>query len=239
LLFLISASSITANGETLVEVWEDYNVTLKVYEDNTHVTEELTIKNVIDKPVVPGYGYISLSSESGSPFLGMSVPFTESVRAMQISDFSARLDDGTVINDVQVFSTDNATIIKYGFWIPIMPGQSRTIILEYATNDIVKKGIIFDEVTYSIQPSSIPIKNAKVEADIDGKHVSYSNFPAKKNGDTTIWTKNDIINDPWKLNFEYGDLPLPDLPFKWSHALMVLIFGIICIWSYIQWKPDK
>jgi hypothetical protein len=228
-----------ATGETLVEVWEHYNVKLDVNNEDIHVTEELTIKNVIDKTIVPGYGYITLSTESASQVLGIPVPFTKSTKAMEISDVSVRLDDGTVINDVEVSSNENQTTIKYGFWVPVMPRESRTITIEYTTYDIIKKGLVFDEITYSIQPSSIPIENARIEADVNGKHVSYSNYPALNTNDTIIWTKKDIDGNIWELNFEYGPLPLPNLPLKWSQIILIMILGIICIWSYRQWKSNK
>ncbi|WP_445474592.1 hypothetical protein ACT9XH_09450 [Methanococcoides methylutens] len=224
---------------TTVEVWENYNVSIEVDSTTAHVTEELTIKNVIDKSVVPGYGYITLSKEESSDVLGISIPFTEKVQGMEISDVSARLDDGSVITDIMVTEEEEVTTIRYGFWTPVMPGQSRTIVIEYTTDDIVDKGILFDSITYMIQPSSIPIENAMVEADIDGKHVSYSSSPTQKTDDTMIWTMSDIDEDAWELNFEYGSLPLPNLPFKWSQTFFILIFGIIGIWSYRQWKFDK
>ncbi len=239
LVSVLLATSIPANGEILVEVWEHYNVTLNVHSESTHVTEELTIRNVIDKTVVPGYGYITLSTESKSRFLGLTIPFTGNTQAMEISDVSAKLDDGTIINDVEVSTTENETTIKYGFWIPIMPGESRTITIEYTTDDIVEDGLVFDQVTYSIQPSSIPIENARMEANIDGKHLSYSNYPALSVDDTIVWTNNNIDNNTWEVNFEYGALPFPKLPFKWSLIFWVMIFGIICLWSYRQWKSDK
>ncbi|NPE28033.1 hypothetical protein HNV12_08670 [Methanococcoides sp. SA1] len=226
-------------ASTTVEVWENYNVTIEVDSTTTHVTEELTIKNVIDKSVVPGYGYITLSKEQSSDLLGISIPFTEKVQGMDISDVSARLDDGSVITDILVTEEDEVTTIRYGFWSPVMPRQSKTIIIEYTTDDIVEQGIFFDDITYMIQPSSIPIENARIEAEVDGKYVSYSNYPALNTDDTIIWTESDIDGNTWELNFEYGPLPLPNLPFKWSHTFFILIFGIIAIWSYRQWKFEK
>jgi hypothetical protein len=230
---------IPATGENLVEVWEHYNVTLTVHHDGTQVTEELTIRNIIDKTIVPGYGYITLSTESPSRIFGLPLPFTGNTQAMQISDISVKLDDGTIINDIEVSTTENETTIKYGFWIPVMPGESRTITIDYITDDIVKNGLIFDQISYSIQPSSIPIENARIEADVNGKHVSYSNYPFLKTDDTTVWTNNDIDADTWELELEYGSLPLPNMSLKWSLIFLLIIFGVICIWSYSQWKYNK
>lgn len=241
LIFIIAISQmiIPVCASTTVEVWENYNVSIEVDYTTAHVTEELTIKNVIDKSVVPGYGYITLSKEQSSDLLGISIPFTKKVQGMDISDVSARLDDGSTITDILVTEEDNITTIRYGFWTPVIPGQSRTIIIEYTTDDIVEQGVLFDGITYMIQPSSIPIENARIDADVDGKHVSYSNYPALNTDDTVIWTNSDIDDNTWELNFEYGALPLPNLPFKWSQIFLILMFGIICIWTYRQWKFDK
>lgn len=228
-----------ASAGSAVEVWDHYNVTIRVDSTTSKVTEELTIRNVIDKPVVPGYGYISLCKEQSPTFLGLPLPFEKGIEAMKVRDVSARLDDGSTITDVLVTEEGNCTTVRYGFWVPVMPGECRTVIIEYTTDDIIEKGMLFDHITYTIQPSSIPIESALIRADLEGKHVSYSSSPPESNGDAVSWTQNDLTEGTWKLDFEYSSLPLPRSPLRWAFISWGLMFGIISLWSYRQWKVEK
>ena len=220
-----------------VEVWDHYNVTIRVDSATARVTEELTIKNVIDKPVVPGYGYISLSKEQSSTVFGLPLPVEGGLRGLEIRDVSARLDDGTLVTDVLVTEEEEVTTVRYGFWTPVMPGECRTIIIEYSTDEIVEKGLLFDHITYTVQPSSIPIKNALIRADLGGtRHVSYSSNPPVSQGNPVTWIQSGLEDGSWKLDFEYSSLPLPRSPVKWANISLGLVFGIICFWSCRQWK---
>jgi len=239
MLFVLQLTAVASAG-TIVEVWEHYNVTVKVDSSTAHVTEELTIKNVIDKPIVPGYGYLSLSKEESSGFIGLPISSKGITRGLEVRNVSAKMDDGSQIEDVLVREEGNVTTIKYGFWIPVMPGESRKITIEYTTDDIVEKGILFDHITYKVQPSSIPIENARIQADLgEYRHVSYSNCSAEYSSNTVSWERSDLKDGAWKLDFEYSALPLPCLPIKWSNITWSLMFGIICLWSYRQWKVKK
>lgn len=226
-----------ASAGDAVEVWDHYNVTIRVDSATTRVTEELTIKNVINKPVVPGYGYISLSKEQSSSVFGLPLPLKGGTRGLEIRDVSARLDDGTLVTDVLVTEEEEETTVRYGFWTPVMPGECRTIIIEYSTDEIVDKGLLFDHITYTVQPSSIPIKNALIRADLGGnRHVSYSSNPPVSEGDSFTWMQRGLEDGSWKLDFEYSSLPLPRAPLKWANISLGLVFGIICLWSCRQWK---
>lgn len=236
-MFLISQIATPVNAGTVVEIWDHYNVTIEVDSETTHVREELTIKNIIDKPVVPGYGYISLSKEQISGFPGLPLPIEGGFIGLKIRDVSARLDDGTRVTDILVTEEEGATTVRYGFWTPVMPGECRTIIIEYTTDEIVDKGLLFDHITYTVQPSSIPIKNALIRADLGGnRHVSYSSNPPVSAENPVTWMQSGLEDGTWQLDFEYSSLPLPRSPVKWANISLGLVFGIICLWSYRQWK---
>ncbi|MCQ1535047.1 hypothetical protein FTO70_04965 [Methanosarcina sp. KYL-1] len=237
-LLLISQLAAAVSAGDVVEVWDHYNVTIRTDSETARIIEELTIKNVIDKPVVPGYGYISLSRDQGPTYLGLSLPFNkEEPKALKVRDVSARLDDGSLITDVLVTEEEDGTTVRYGFWTPIMPGQSRTIIIEYTSDDIVDKGLLFDRISYTVQPSSIPIENARIQADLGGdRHISYSSVPPASVGDRVTWERSGLKNEAWQLDFEYSALPLPHSPVHWADMSLGLLFGIIGLWSYRQWK---
>jgi hypothetical protein len=228
-----------ANAGTVVEVWDHYNVTIKVDSATARITEELTIKNVIDKPVVPGYGYISLSKEESSGFFGLPFSSKGAARGLDVRDISVK-QGGSQITDVLVKEEGNVTTIRYGFWTPVMPGESRTIIIEYTTDDIIEKGLLFDHITYTVQPSSIPIENSSIRVDLgDNRHVSYSSYPPESTGDMVTWERSSLKDEAWILDFEYSFLPIPCSPIKWANISWGLMFGIICMWSYRQWKIKK
>lgn len=236
MLFALQVIAV-AHAGTVVEVWDHYNVTIKVDSETAHVTEELTIKNVIDKPIVPGFGYISLSKEDMAGFMGL--PFTSKKNTMgfEVRDVYVKLDDGSQITDVLVKEEANITTIRYGFWVPVMPGESRTITVQYTTDDIVEKGLFFDHIAYTVQPSSIPIENALIRADLgENRHLLYSSYPTESTNEIVSWKCSSLKDGMWKLDFEYSSLPLPFLPIKWKNISWGLMLGIICLWSYRQWK---
>jgi hypothetical protein len=91
-----------------------------------------------------------------------------------------------------------------------------------------------------VQPSSIPIENSKIQADLgEGKHISYSSCPPESTSDTVSWEYSNFKDGVWKLDFEYSTLPLPRLPIKWANISWGLMLVVICIWSYRQWKVKK
>jgi hypothetical protein len=228
------------SAEMAVEVWDNYNVTIRADSTTALVTEELTIKNVIDKPLVPGYGYISLSKEQNSIFPGLPISSENKHKAIEVREISASLDDGSKVKDVFVTEENNSTTIRYGFWTPVAPGECRKIIIEYTTDDIIQKGLLFDRITYTVQPSSIPINNARIEVNLgEGKYLSYSNeLPAYTNNMVT-WVNTNPGAKPWVLDFEYGRLPITRLPLHWTGIIWTLPLGIICLWSYRQWRGEK
>lgn len=236
-VFFVLLSVEVISAESVVEVWDHYNVSIRVDSKTAHVTEELSINNIINKPIVPGYGYITLSKEDNSTFMGLPFSSKDNTKGLEIRDVSAKLDDGTRISDVLVEEEPNVTTIKYGLWIPIIPGESRKITIEYTTDDIVEKGLLFDDITYTVQPSSIPIENARIQAQLgDNKHVSYSSQPPISTDDTINWECRDLKDEKYQLDFEYSILPLPRLPLKWANIGWGLIFVIVCFWSYRQWR---
>lgn len=239
-MFFVLQLIAVASAGTEVEVWDHYNVTIKVDSATSHVTEELTIKNVIDKPIVPGYGYISLNKEERTGFMGLPLISKKDTRGLEVRNVSAKLDDGSQITDVLVKEDGNVTTIRYGFWVPVMPSESRTITIRYTTDDIVKKGLFFDDITYEVQPSSIPIENSMIQADLgEGRYILYSSCPPESTNDTVIWDCSNFKDGIWKLDFEYSTLPLPRLPIKWANISWGLMLVVICIWSYCQWKVQR
>lgn len=74
LLLLISATPI-ANAQKVEEI-SDFKVNVYL-NSKAHVRYDITIKNLIDKPVVPGIGEIRLQKMQPVKLGFLSIPFTE------------------------------------------------------------------------------------------------------------------------------------------------------------------
>ena len=240
-LLLACAPIVQAASQPLVvvEVFKEDRVSLDIG-DTTHVTRTIIIHNEINKSIVPGQITLVLQKQTPDKIGPVAIPFTSHVIPLNVTNAKARLGDGTAIGDVKVVETDNSTIIQYGAWVPIEPGQSQTVVLEYDSPDIVEKGLLFSTVQYPFTSSTIPVEKAVVEASVKGGHVTYSSeAPAVSDG-TYTWTKADPGMEPWSVSFEYSILPLPILPVSGGTLLWGLVL-LIClawvIWTYT--RPRK
>lgn len=224
-------------GQTIVEVFDHYDVKITLDESNSHIKETITIMNVIDKPIVPGYVYANLKTTSQSKLLGIPVSGIKE-RPIDVSNIIVTFD-GNRINDVQVSQTNETTTIRYGVWFPISPGEGRTIVVEYDSPDFIDKGILFNQGYYPMA-ANIPINYAQVTLEVaDGKHVTYSNAKANKSNGLISWSEESLGTEQWLLKYEVSSIPLPLSPVRWSFTLLIIILGLVSIWSYRHWKPKK
>lgn len=233
LLLLIGSCS----GETIVEVFDEYQVNITVGSDSVHVEESISIKNVIDKPIVPGYAYTTLKSSSQNEILGIPIP-GKKAHPVEINNVEVTFE-GKRLNDVLVTQTDETTVIRYGLWFPISSGESMTVNLEYDSSDFIDKGILFTQGYYPIA-ANIPINNAVINLEFqDGSHVTYSNSKPDKSNKLATWTMKSLGTDEWLLKYEYSKLPLPTSPVRWSLMFWLFMLAIVSIWSYRNWKPRR
>lgn len=240
-LFLSMIPSATAADQPLVvvEVFKEDKIHLDIG-DTTHVTRTLTIQNVIDKPLVPGFITLVLQKQSPQKIGPVTIPFTNTVTPVRVSNVKARLADGTNVTDIRVVEGENATTIQYGAWVPIEPKGTVTVILEYDSPDIVEKGLLFNTVQYPFSSSSIPVEKATVEAKINGGQVTYSSEKPLRSADVYIWEKPGLGMDSWNVALEYSLLPLPLLPFNGSLLFWGLLL-LLCL-AWVAWtfmRPPK
>ncbi|MBW6517010.1 MAG: hypothetical protein K0A89_00700 [ANME-2 cluster archaeon] len=227
----------SCSGETIVEVFDEYHVNITVASDSVHVKETLSIKNVIDKPIVPGYAYTTLKRSSQNEILGFPLPGKQT-DPIDIKNVVV-LVQGKQLNDVLVTKGDESTTIRYGLWFPISPGESMTVQLEYDSLDFTDKGILFTQGYYPID-ANIPINKAVINLVLeDGRHVTYSNSKPETSNKVTTWTMKFLGTDEWNLKYEYSKLPLPTSPVKWSLLFWLFMLVIVSVWSYHNWKPRR
>lgn len=223
----------------VVETFKEDRVRLDIG-DTAHVTRTLVIKNQIDKPIVPGMITLVLQKQSPDKIGPLSIPFTSSIKPVNVTNARAKMGDGTVINDVKVTESENSTTIQYGAWVPIEPNQTLTVILEYDSPDIVEKGLLFNTVQYPFTSSSIPVEKAIVETAINGGHVTYASEPPAINGNTYVWEKPQLGMGSWGVALEYSILPLPLLPISGGTLIWGLFLFLCLLWvAWTYTRPRK
>lgn len=224
----------------VVESFNEDNIHLDIG-DITHVTRTLVIQNHIDKPVVPGDITIALQRKAPQSIGPIALPFTDTVKPLNVTNVTARLGDGTPITDINISQTENATIIRYGAWAPIEANGTLTVILEYDTTDIVDKGLLFNTVEYPFSSSNVPTDKAIIEMSVKNGHATYFSEQPKSTGATYVWENDQVdASSPWSVSMEYSVLPMPLLPFS-SGMLFWGILLLICL-AWVVWtftRPKK
>ncbi len=241
LVFLAYLPAVHAASEPLVivEVFKEDRVHLDIG-DTTHVIRTLVIENRINKSIVPGMITLILQKQSPDKLGPIAIPGTGSVKPVNATNVTAKLGDGTAISDVRVTEAGNSTVIQYGAWVPIGPGQTLTVVLEYDSPDIVEKGLLFNTVDYPFTSSSIPVEKAIVEATIQTGQVTYSSQPPAVSGRTYVWEKPQLAMGSWDVPFEYSILPLPLLPIRGGALVWGLILLICLVWvAWTYARPRK
>lgn len=237
MLLILSWIIGSSSAQTVVEVYDHYNVSITLDGDNAHIKETITIQNVISKSIVPGYVDKTLIRSSQNKLFFIPIPgkvdHSVDVENVEVSFGASR------ITDVQVTRTDESTTIRYGLWFPISPGESRTVVLEYDYIDFADPGILFTQGYYPMA-ANIPINNAHIDLDLPtGRHVTYSNARKSTSLDQISWSKESLGTDMWLLKFEYSRIPLPTSPIRWSLLLWIFILTVAVVWSYRYWKREK
>jgi hypothetical protein len=241
ILLLASVPAVHAASQPLVvvEVFKQDRVQLDVGQI-THVTRTLTIENDINYSIVPGIITLGLQKQSPDMIGPIPIPFTNNVRPLNVTNVTATMADGTPITDISVSVINDSTVIQYGAWLPIDPGQNITVILQYDSPDIVNSGLLFSNVEYPFTSSSIPVEDAVVEANVNGGHVTYASQKPLKSGSTYIWDQPQLGMGSWSVSFEYSALPLPLMPISGSVLLWGLIILICLVWiAWTYTRPRK
>lgn len=112
------------------KVEEISNFKIKVDLDGrTHVRYDITIKNLINNPVVPGIGEIRLQKVQPVKLGFLPVPFTE--QRLPVSVSNLRVYSGDKNFKASVEEREDYTIIVYEIWYPIEPDKTLNFTVEY------------------------------------------------------------------------------------------------------------
>lgn len=209
-----------------VEEISDFKVNV-ILNDKAHVIYSITLKNLIDKPVVPGIGEIRLQKAQPIKIAFLSIPFTEQRLPVEVSN--VRVYSGNNVFKSSVEDKGTYTSIIYEIWYPVEPGKSLNLSIEYDA-DIVDEGLLFKTVTIPVG-ADMDIRNLKISVIPNpGWHLCYTNPAPSGDNPNLIWKASIPAGGIAFYTAEFSLLPLPLLPVRgyivfWGAllALMILI----------------
>lgn len=217
-----------AQAQTIdVETISHYDVEVTVG-DTVHQKTVVTLKNIIDKPVVPGIGEFRLQTYSPSQVLFFSIPGSASPKPVTVENLRAITSDGRLLMS-HVTRGDDYTTIRYEIWYPIQPGEELTYILEFDSRDLAQRGVLFTNIAIPVA-SDLPIEDYSVTFLSDQNLVF-------KDGTSGSLARGEIAF----AQAEFSSLPLPEAGFSWSVVLwgLVLLAGMAGVVWYVRREPEK
>ncbi len=209
-----------------VEEISSFRITVDVDADTlAHVRYDITLKNLIDKPVVPGIGEIRLQKAEPVKVGFISIPFTEERKPVKVFDAKAYSENRNF--KVTVEEKEDYTLIVYEIWYPIEPKGELNFTVEYKA-DIVDSGLLFKSVTIPVGTDT-DIRNLEITVNSDWK-LTYAEPPAEN---SPMWKANLPAGSIAFFTAEFSLLPLPTLPVRgyvvfWG-ALLVVAFVVLLL----------
>jgi len=215
LLFMVILAGISEGQFARVITITNYAIEVEV-NGEVHVKNTITVKNLINSPIVPGVGELRLQKKSPVKLLFLPIPFTERTSAIEVKNVKAYTKGGKRI-PVRVVNEGEYTTIVYEIWYPIEPGREFTFVVEYDSDELAESGILFRTV-------AIPV----------GTDMEIQNINASF---TSNWRLVYSMDAPRSLpaggiafyGAEFSQLPLPQLGVRWS----VLLWSIVLLLSVI------
>lgn len=215
LLFTVILAGIS--GAEFIKVITISNYTLEVdVEESVHVKNTITVKNLINSPIVPGIGELRLQKRSPVKILFLSIPFTEKKSAIAVENVKAYTKNGESI-PVRVQDEGDYTALVYEIWYPVEPGEEFTFVIEYSSEELAERGILFRDISIPVG-SDMEIENIVARFNSDWKTV-YMHTPAN-----TLPAGGIVF-----YTVEFSPLPLPQAGMRWS----LLFWSIILLFSVV------
>lgn len=209
-----------------VEEISNFKITVDV-DTLAHVRYDITLKNLIDKPVVPGIGEIRLQKAEPVKVGFLSIPFTDERKPVKVYNVKAYSENRNF--KVTVEEKEDYTLIVYEIWYPIEPKGELNFTVEYDA-DIVDSGLLFKSVTIPLGTDT-DIKNLEINVNSDWK-LTYAEPPAEN---TPMWKGSLPAGSIAFFTAEFSLLPLPAMPVRgyvvfWGAllalAVILLVLGL-------------
>ncbi|WP_457549981.1 hypothetical protein [Archaeoglobus sp.] len=225
-LFIIVVSVAPSNA-VIVKVEEISNYKITVNTDNGHVKCEITIKNLINNPVVPGVGELRLQKQEPRKILIFPIPNTNVAKTINVSNVKAY--SGKMSIPVKVIYKKDYTVIQYEIWTPIEPKKSFSFTIEFDAPELVDRGILFKSVTIPIG-ADVDIAHLELKP-VSSWHLCYAS--PKMNDDR--WIAKIPANHMEFFTAEFSSLPLPMLPVRgyvafWGSLMIIILIIAVVVW---------
>ncbi len=206
-------------------VYERLNVVVRALSDGSIEVElTATLKNEGKVVVVPGYGRIPLKVSQQERALGLlPLPSERTVNGSVEVLEAVNVDTGRNVEALVV--VENGTqVIRYALWQPLKPGETSRLRLVFRIDGVVGKGILFDELSFSIGPLSNYVREGSLRVvPPDGLTVTFSDPPSGEG----VWDLSGTGPErSFEVTVEFSALPLPRLP---VHGYLVVWGGLIVL----------
>ncbi|MCS7121997.1 MAG: hypothetical protein NZ895_05300 [Archaeoglobaceae archaeon] len=217
LLFLIQISS--------AQVLEISEMKLSVFvKDKAHMRYEMTLKNKIDKPLVPGISEIRLQKVEPTTILIFPIPFGERKQSVEVENLKAYSENINLKTSFEKF--DEYSAIYYELWYPIEPYGERRVVLEFDA-DLVDHGILFKSITIPIG-GDVDIKKVELNLTSDWKLCYFEKE-----------IKTVPANHITFVTAEFSIIPFPILPFRGYLLFWGTVLSLVLVLSLIAKKLKR
>lgn len=216
ILLLLILLIIPASAQRVEEI-SNLNLSV-IVDEKAHFRYEFTLKNLLDKPLVPGIGEIRLQKLEPSKILFIPIPFTEERKAVKVENLRAY--SGNMNFKTSFEEREDYSVIYYEIWYPIEPYGERSIVLEFDA-DLVDSGILFKSVTVPVG-GDMDIRNIRININSDWNTCYF------ESADLNSVPANHLAF----VTAEFSILPLPSLPVRgyvlfWSVVIVTLAFLLV------------
>lgn len=160
--FLILILLLVPAAQGAVLEISDMKTTVHVAE-KAHFKYEITLRNLIDKPLVPGVSELGLQKVENPKFLIFPIPLGERRGEVDVENLKAY--SGNMNFKSYYEKHGDYSSIYYEIWYPIEPFGERTVVVEFDA-DIVEKRLLFKSITFPVG-SDIEVKNLQISISSD------------------------------------------------------------------------
>ncbi|WP_456467892.1 hypothetical protein [Archaeoglobus sp.] len=219
LVFLLTSVLPTVSAQKVEEI-TDFRINVEL-NGNAHIRYDITIKNLIDNPVVPGIEEIRLQKVRPLKVGILPIPFTEQRMPVKVENLKVYSRDRVFKSSV--VEKGDYTAIIYEIWYPVEPGKTLNFTVEYDA-DIVDSGLLFKTVTIPVG-TDIDIKKLEITVNSDW-NLCYAD--PKPSGSNPTWQGSIPKGGIAFYTAEFSVLPLPILPVRgyivfWGSLLAIIV----------------
>ncbi len=216
-------------GEELEQL-ENYTISVSLNNDGSaHIIHSFEVVNIATEPIVPGRARLILSQN------------------IQPTNIVVDLAGARkLITDEKVQLKDDKVTINYEIWRPLLPGERIKVTIDFDSQDIVKKGIMFSQLDLELSEFDLPVQTITfLITPPEGKRITYANQKEAvvKEGKAEIVYDKVPANRPHAVSIEYSSLPLPLLSFHgyWLWLILLLIplgFAVVLFFRNSRYREE-